>query len=101
MKTCVHCGVAFVKTSVPCQGHPNSVKVSETWPQYLVCMVLHYADRCPTCGGDVYEDVYVRPTFKDGMVTAEVDDEGSVWLTGPTILSRECAQRFARWILAR
>lgn len=42
-KVCVRCGVEFVETVVECpQGEPG-------------CLVLHYGERCPKCGGRVYE----------------------------------------------
>ena len=50
MKTCVRCGVAFVLTTVPCPDGPTRQGNS-----YVSCLVLHYGERCPKCGGAVYE----------------------------------------------
>lgn len=46
MKLCVRCNVEFVTTMVPCP---------DLTPGFAHCGVVHYGDRCPTCGGDVYE----------------------------------------------
>ena len=58
-KVCVRCGVEFEYMAVPCPDSELTVR----WPGYngpflscgFTCAVLHYGERCPRCGGEVYE----------------------------------------------
>jgi hypothetical protein len=51
VRICVRCGVAFETAVVPC---PN-IEPFEHGGVLTVCSVLHYGERCPQCGGNVWE----------------------------------------------
>lgn len=43
MKRCVRCGVPFSLARIECPEGRDG------------CLVIHYGQRCPQCGGGVYE----------------------------------------------